>query len=91
MNKEEMNLFFEFINGIEIVGGLEPMGRELIKKGVETLKDENKQLKDTIDKAKKYIKMMGKYDGESCTRNFKMMSADFNEILSILDEVKDDL
>ena len=49
-----------------------------------TLKQENKELHNKIDKAIKRIELLGKFDGERCTRNFKMMSADFNYLLEIL-------
>lgn len=39
---------------------------------------------DRIGKAIKRIELLGKFDGEHCTRNFKMMSADFNYLLEIL-------
>lgn len=48
------------------------------------LYNENQQLHNKIDKAIKRIELLGKFDGEHCTRNFKMMSADFNYLLKIL-------
>lgn len=50
----------------------------------EYLEKENKELHNKIDKAVKRIELLGKFDGEHCTRNFKMMSADFNYLLEIL-------
>lgn len=50
------------------------------------LLQENKELHNKIDKAIKRIELLGKFDGEHCTRNFKMMSADFNYLLEILKE-----
>ena len=48
------------------------------------LREENDELHNKIDKAIKRIELLGKFDGEHCTRNFKMMSADFNYLLKIL-------
>ena len=51
---------------------------------VRKLEQENKELHNKIDKVIKRIELLGKFDGEHCTRNFKMMSADFNYLLKIL-------
>ena len=51
---------------------------------IQVLIQENKELHNKIDKAIKRIELLGKFDGERCTRNFKMMSADFNYLLEIL-------
>lgn len=48
----------------------------------------NQKYKEVIDKLNKYIKLLGKYDGEKCTRGFSMMTADFNKLLDILKEVE---
>ena len=45
---------------------------------------EYEELHNKIDKVIKRIELLGKFDGEHCTRNFKMMSADFNYLLEIL-------
>ena len=52
------------------------------------LEKENKKLKEVIDKLSSQIKLYGKYNGEKCTRGFSMMTADFNKLLDILDEVE---
>lgn len=56
-------------------------------------KDKYKQryddYKSRCEKAISKIKLLGKYDGECCTRNFKMMSADFNDLLNILQNGSD--
>ena len=49
---------------------------------------ENQKYKEVFDKLNKYIKLLGKYDGEKCTRGFSMMTADFNKLLDILKEVE---
>ena len=54
------------------------------------LQQENKQLKEDINKIIDLIKQYGKYDGEKCTRGFQVWSADFNKILDILKEVSDE-
>ena len=45
---------------------------------------ENKELHNKINKAIKRIELLGKFNGECCTRSFNMMSADFNYLLEIL-------
>lgn len=52
------------------------------------LQQENKELKEVIDKISSQIKLYGKYNGEKCTRGFSMMTADFNKLLNILKEVE---
>lgn len=52
------------------------------------LREQNKKYKEVIDKISSCIKLLGKYDGQSCTRGFSMMTADFNKLLDILKEVK---
>ena len=54
---------------------------------IEQLQQENKELKEVIDKLSSQIKLYGKYNGEKCTRGFSMMTADFNKLLDILKEV----
>ena len=56
-------------------------------KYIKQLQQENKQLKEVIDKIMNLIKKYGKYDGKKCTRGFQMWSADFNKILDMLNEV----
>ena len=53
------------------------------------LQQENQKYKEVIDKVSSYIKLLGKYDGEKCTRGFSMMIADFNKLLDILKEVSE--
>lgn len=59
-------------------------------KYIEQLQQENKILKEVIDKIMNLIKKYGKYDGEKCTQGFQMWTADFNKILDILKEVSND-
>ena len=47
-----------------------------------------KKQKEVIDKLSSQIKLYGKYNGEKCTRGFSMMTADFNKLLDILNEVE---
>ena len=37
------------------------------------------------NKCSSRIKTLGKFDGETCTRNLKLWKADFNELINILD------
>ena len=52
------------------------------------LQQQNQKLKQVIDKVSSQIKLYGKYNGEKCTRGFSMMTADFNKLLDILNEVE---
>ena len=49
-----------------------------------------KKQKEVIDKITDLIKQYGKYDGEKCTRGFQMWSADFNKILDLLKDGKNE-
>lgn len=56
------------------------------------LEKKNKQLKEQLERSEKArvkclnkIKTLGKFDGEKCTRSFKLWTADSNELISILD------
>lgn len=49
------------------------------------LKEELKQKEDIINKAREKIRLLGKFDGNTCTRGLQMWSADFNKLLEILD------
>lgn len=93
MNKEE---FKNYVNEIAINelrnsfdnNLMETLNSAFIFKYVETLEKENKELKEVIDKLSSQIKLYGKYNGEKCTRGFSMMTADFNKLLEILNEVE---
>lgn len=52
------------------------------------LKEELKQKEDIINKAREKIRLLGKFDGNTCTRGLKMWSADFNKLLDMLKEVE---
>ena len=75
-----------FCYGIDIDKPIE-MANKII-----SLKEENQQLKEKTEKLEKAnkeaidkLKTLGKFDGEKCTRSFKLWTADFNELISILD------
>ena len=68
---------------------LTPTESKLLVSYIEELQQENKQLKEVIDKIMNMIKQYGKYDGKKCTRGFQMWSADFNKILDMLKEVSE--
>ena len=55
---------------------------------IEQLQQENKKYKEVIDKVSSQIKLYGKYNEKKCTRGFSVMTADFNKLLDILNEVK---
>lgn len=54
--------------------------------------NENKlqQRDNIINKAREKIKLLGKFNGETCTRGFQMWVADFNNLLEILNIDKGD-
>lgn len=54
--------------------------------------NENKleQRDNIINKAREKIKLLGKFDGKTCTRGFQMWVADFNQLLEILNIDKGD-
>ena len=62
----------------------------LSTKYIEHLEQQCKKQKEVIDKITDLIKQYGKYDGKKCTRGFQMWSADFNKILDILKEGKNE-
>ena len=68
-----------------------------ILKENQKLQKENQQLKqqleqrdNIINKAREKIKLLGKFNGETCTRGFQMWVADFNNLLEILNIDKGD-
>ena len=63
---------------------------ELLLEYVEHLEQQCKKQKEVIDKITDLIKQYGKYDGGKCTRGFQMWSADFNKILDLLKEGKNE-
>ena len=101
MNKEELKLYVkkscenilkqlaenpkEMLNLLE----LQDKYNNLLKEKIE-LKRQIKKQKEVINKITDLIKQYGKYDGEKCTRGFQMWSADFNKILDLLKEGKNE-
>ena len=63
---------------------------ELLLEYVEQLEQQCRKQKEVIDKITDLIKQYGKYDGGKCTRGFQMWSADFNKILDMLKEGKNE-
>ena len=53
---------------------------------ITSLQQKVEQLENIRKEAIKWVKLMGKYENGSCTRNFKLMSADFNYLLNILNK-----
>ena len=58
---------------------------------IDLLIKENQQLKQQLEQrdkiiniAREKIKLLGKFDGKTCTRGFQMWVADFNNLLEIL-------
>lgn len=63
-----------------------PDAEEVYKRYYE-LKEESTNYKQALNKIRDKIRILGKFDGEKCTRGFSMYSADFNDILQIINEV----
>lgn len=84
-NGDGNNIYY--INGGRCSGKVNRTLNELVEYA-NNLQKQNQKYKEIIDKANKYIKLLGKYDGEKCTRGFSMMTADFNKLLDILKEVE---
>ena len=78
---KELKMIDDYINELEAYKY--NMDRDYLR-----LEKENKKLKEVIDKLSSQIKLYGKYNGEKCTRGFSMMTADFNKLLDILNEVE---
>lgn len=57
-----------------------------LKRANNDLKDQLDMKNDIINKVSKRLKLLGKYDDGACTRGFKMMSADLNQLIKWLDE-----
>ena len=55
MSEEKLNIFYELINGFEIVGTLTDDGKKLIKDGVQYLQQENNQLKKELKATKEVV------------------------------------
>ena len=88
MNKEEIKVMIK--DGVYSEDGITYMSDKQYNNYIniiEKLQQENKELKEVIDKLSSQIKLYGKYNGEKCTRGFSMMVADFNKLLDILKEV----
>ena len=51
---------------------------------IKQLKSQLEQRDNIINKAREKIKLLGKFDGKTCTRGFQMWVADFNNLLEIL-------
>ena len=59
----------------------------LLLEYISNLQNQVQKQKEVIDKVSSQIKLYGKYNGEKCTRGFSVMTADFNKLLDILNEV----
>ena len=57
-----------------------PTSDELLREN-KKLRNQLEEKDKVIDKVVSRLKLLGAYDGKSCTRNFKMMSADFNQLI----------
>ena len=89
--------FEELVNGLDFIGSFTLYGRKSLKYHIKRLQEENQQLKqqleqrdNIINKAREKIKLLGKFDGKTCTRGFQMWVADFNQLLEILNIDKGD-
>ena len=93
MNREEiLNKYIDLIDkgyccACNELNCIDNFPHAKITHAIKELQQENKKLKEVIDKLSSQIKLYGKYNGEKCTRGFSMMTADFNKLLDILKEV----
>ena len=79
LNLEQRNLIKRLLNELDSADNC-----------VKKLYLQNIKQKEVINKITDLIKQYGKYDGEKCTRGFQMWSADFNKILDLLKEGKNE-
>ena len=61
-----------------------------LKQENQVLEKQLQQRDNIINKAREKIKLLGKFDGKTCTRGFQMWVADFNNLLEILNIDKGD-
>lgn len=61
---------------------------QLLKIQVSSREEVANKYKEIIEKVENRIKLLGKFDGEKCTRGFTMYKADFNNLLQILGKAK---
>ena len=80
MSEEAFN---ELIENIEVVSELTLYGRKNIKYYVNKLQQENKILKDTVNKAKNYIKMNCEIKNKECL--LILYQEEVKELFEILD------
>lgn len=89
INVDELRKTAEIFKRILTFDDLQKENNKLLKEKQE-LKEQlelsEKARKEAIDK----LKTLGKFDGEKCIRSFKLWTADFNELISILDIDKGD-
>ena len=92
MDKEKdfFKTCFNTVAGLEVKNESQAIAKEVVLSEIETLEQQCKKQKEAIDKIMNLIKQYGKYDGKKCTRGFQMWSADFNKILDILKEGKNE-
>ena len=87
MSEEEMTAFNELINGFEIVGSLTPEGTAFIKRGVQHLQQENKQLKEVIEEVSKIVEnnfLESRVEDFVCLK-----TTEYKNLKKILDKVKE--
>ncbi len=95
MNKDKLELIDGFFNKgwacdlDEVYSAVIDTINDLQKKAElgETYKKLYGEIKKQKDDVVNRIKVLGKYDGKSCTRGFKLMTADFNDLLRMLGEI----
>ena len=94
MNKEEIWSKTRHFKVESNIGNLDLIDTDVYLDLLNKYDDLQHQLEEkdkVIDKVSKRLKLLGKYDGETCTRNFTMMSADFNELIEQLERGKNEI
>ena len=89
MSEEKMSCFYELINGFEIVGTLTDDGRKLVKDGVLHLQQENKQLKEELQKADSITHSCIFEGKEESTINFRECLNKLKLYKEVIEEVRE--
>lgn len=90
MSEEKLNIFYELINGFEIVGTLTDDGKKLIKDGVQYLQQENQQLKEKIKtyEEPEDLTLIFMYCDEKAKDKIKQLQSVIKEIRECIEKYK---
>ena len=91
MNKEKdfFKTCFNIVAGLEVRNESQTIAKEVVLNEIECLEQENKQLKEVIDKAIKLIKYHERYrDNTNCCQFVDIVSEILDPLQSILEQDK---